>query len=186
MDTQLAHSFVLSEIWDIPYGRGRRFGSNLNPVLDTILGGWGLGGILTWTTGRPFNITVNGDPANSGQVDRANLVGDPYAVPGGQRVAQWFNTAAFQANQPYTFGNLGRNSMIGPGFFNLDSSLMKEATLLKVKEQPINIQFRWEFFNILNHPNFGFPGSTFGTPTFGQLTNASNGRKMQVGLKVIF
>jgi hypothetical protein len=63
---------------------------------------------------------------------------------------------------------------------------MKEATPFKMKEQPVVAQFRWEFFNILNHPNFGFPGSTFGTPTFGQLTNASTGRKMQVGLKLIF
>jgi hypothetical protein len=186
LDTQLTHSFVLSEIWDLPYGRGRRFGANLNPVLNTFLGGWSLGGILTLTTGHPFNVTVNGDPANSGQVDRANLVGDAYAVPGGQRVSQWLNTAAFQANAPFTYGNLGRNILTGPGFFNLDSSLMKEATPFKVREQPVLMQFRWEFFNILNHPNFGFPGSTVGTPTFGQLTNAANGRKMQVGLKIIF
>ena len=186
LDTQLAHSFVLSEIWEVPYGRGRRFGSGLNPVVNTVLGGWSLGGILTLTTGHPYNITVNGDPANSGQTDRANLVGDPNAVPGGRSVAQFFNTAAFQANQPYTYGNLGRNSMIGPGFSNLDCSLMKEATPFRVKEQPVNTQFRWEFFNIFNHPNFGFPGGTIGTPTFGQLTNASNGRKMQVGLKFIF
>jgi hypothetical protein len=177
---------VLSEIWDLPYGRGRRFGANLNPVLNTFLGGWSLGGILTLTTGHPFNVTVNGDPANSGQTDRANLVGDAYTVPGGQRVSQWLNTAAFQANAPFTYGNLGRNILTGPGFFNLDSSLMKEATPFKVKEQPVLMQFRWEFFNILNHPNFGFPGSTVGTPTFGQLTNAANGRKMQVGLKIIF
>ena len=133
LDTQVAHSFVLSEIWEVPYGRGRRFGSNLNPVVNTILGGWSLGGILTLTTGHPFNVTVSGDPANCGQTDRANLVGDPYAVPGGQRVLQWLNTAAFQANQPFTFGNLGRNSLIGPGFFNLDSSLMKEATPFKLE-----------------------------------------------------
>jgi hypothetical protein len=186
LDTQLAHSFVLSEIWDLPYGRGRRFGSNLNPVVNTILGGWSLGGILTLTTGRPFNVTVNGDPANSGQTDRANLVGDPNAVPGGRRVAEFFNTAAFQANQPFTYGNLGRNAMIGPGFSNLDCSLMKEATPFTIKDQPVDVQFRWEFFNIFNHPNFGFPGGTLGTPTFGQLTSANDGRKMQVGLKFIF
>jgi hypothetical protein len=150
------------------------------------LGGWSLGGILTLTTGRPFNITVNGDPANSGQTDRANLVGDPNAVPGGRGVAEFFNTKAFQANLPFTYGNLGRNAMLGPGFSNLDCSLMKEATPFKVKDQPVDLQFRWEFFNIFNHPNFGFPGGTLGTPTFGQLTNASNGRKMQVGLKFIF
>jgi hypothetical protein len=186
LDTQLAHSFVFSEIWDLPYGRGRRFGSNLNPAVNTILGDWSFGGILTLTTGRPFNITVNGDPANSGQTDRANLVGDPNAVPGGRRVAEFFNTAAFQPNQPYTYGNLGRNAILGPGFENLDCSLMKEARPFKVKDQPVDLQFRWEVFNIFNHPNFGFPGGALGTPTFGQLTNASNGRKMQAGLKVIF
>ena len=128
LDTQVAHSFVLSEIWDVPFGHGRRFGSNTAPVINAVLGDWSVGGILTLTTGRPFNITVNGDPANSGQTDRANLVGDPYAVPGGSRVAKFFNTAAFAPNQPFTYGNLGRNAMIGPGYENLDFSLLKEAT----------------------------------------------------------
>jgi hypothetical protein len=186
LDTQLAHAFVLSEIWDLPYGRGRQFGSHLHPVLDTFFGGWSLGGILTLTTGRPFNVTVSGNPANSGQTDRADLVGDPYAVPGGSSVAQFFNTAAFQANKPFTYGNLGRNALIGPKFANVDSSLMKRVTLFTVTDQPWDLQFRWEFFNIFNHPNFGFPGTTLGTPTFGQLTSASPGRKMQVGLKLVF
>jgi hypothetical protein len=186
LDTQLAHSFVLSEIWELPYGRGKRFGANLHPVLNTMFGGWSAGGILTLTTGRPFNVTVSGDPANAGQTDRANLVGDPNAVPGGRRVAEFFNTGAFQANAPFTYGNLGRNALIGPAFSNLDCSLMKEGTVLKLWDQPLDLQFRFEFFNIFNHPNFGFPGSAFGTPTFGQLTNAAQGRKMQAGLKVIF
>ena len=110
-------------------GRGRRFGSHLPSVVDAILGGWSMGGILTLTTGRPFNVTVNGDPANSGQTNRADLVGDPYAVPGGSSVRQFFNTAAFQANRPFTYGNLGRNALIGPAFSNVDASLMKEARL---------------------------------------------------------
>jgi hypothetical protein len=186
LDTQVAHSFVFSEIWDLPYGHGRRFGSNVAPWINAVLGDWSFGGILTLTTGRPFNITVNGNPANSGQTDRANLIGDPYAVPGGQTVAKFFNTAAFAPNQPYTFGNLGRNAMIGPGFENLDCSLMKQATPFKVKDQPVNLQFRWEVFNLFNHPNFGFPGNVLGTPTFGQLTYANAGRKMQAGLKFIF
>jgi len=129
---------------------------------------------------------VNGDPANSGQTDRADLVGDPTAVPGGSSVAQFFNTADFQANKPFTYGNLGRNALIGPGFANIDSSLMKRAVLFKAGDHPLDLQFRWEFFNLFNHPNFGFPGATFGTPTFGQLTSASQGRKMQVGLKLVF
>ncbi len=186
LDTQLAQSFVASGMWDLPYGHGRRFGSNVAPVVNALLGGWSLGGILTLTSGRPFTVTVSGDPANSGQTDRPNLVGAPYAVPGGQSVAEFFNTAAFAPNQPFTYGDLGRNSMIGPGFGNVDCSLMKQATPFTVKDQPVNLQFRWEVFNLFNHPNFGFPGSVLGTPTFGQLTFANDPRLMQVGLKVIF
>ena len=76
--------------------------------------------------------------------------------------------------------------MIGPSFANADASMMKEAKLFELADQPFEMQFRWEVFNILNHANFGFPGATVGTPTFGQLTNASPGRKMQVGLKLLF
>jgi hypothetical protein len=186
LDTHVAHSFVLSTIWELPFGRGRQFGSNLPSVAEALLGGWSMGGIVTATSGRPFNVTVNGDPANSGQANRADLVGDPNDVPDGRSVRQFFNTAALQANRQYTYGNLGRNAMIGPSFANVDASMMKEAKLFALAEQPFQMQFRWEFFNILNHANFGFPGATVGTPTFGQLTSASPGRKMQVGLKLIF
>ena len=186
LDTQLSQRFVLSEIWDLPFGRGRQIGSHLNPVLNTILGGWSLGSILTLTAGRPFTVTVSGDPANSGQVDRPDFVGDPNAVPGGWSVAEFFNTAAFRANKPFTYGNLGRNTLLGPAYENVDCSLEKQFTLFTARDQPWNLQFRWELFNTFNHPNFGFPGNTLGTPTFGQLTNADPGRKMQVGLKLIF
>ena len=186
LDTHLGQRFVLSAIWDLPFGRGRQFGSGLHPVLDTFLGGWSLGGLLTLTTGRPFNVTVNGDPANSGQTNRADVVGDPYAVSGGGSVAQFFNTAAFRANRQFAFGGLGRNALLGPDFENVDFSIMKRKTLFTAKDQPWDLQFRWELFNAFNHANFGFPGTALGTPTFGQLTNASPARKMQFGLKVIF
>jgi hypothetical protein len=114
------------------------------------------------------------------------VVGDPDDVPGGRTVAQFFNTAAFRANQQFTFGSLGRNALLGPDFENVDFSMMKRTTLFTAADQPWDLQFRWELFNAFNHTNFGFPGGTLGTPTFGQLTNASPGRKMQFGLKVIF
>jgi hypothetical protein len=75
---------------------------------------------------------------------------------------------------------------LGPDFQNFDFSLMKQATLFTASDQPVDLQFRWELFNVFNHANFGFPGGTLGTPTFGQLTSASPARKMQFGLKVIF
>jgi hypothetical protein len=151
-----------------------------------LVGDWSLQGIETFTTGHPFTLTVNGTPSNSGETDRPNVVGNWRSVPGGQTLQEWFNTSAFAANAAYTFGNLGRNNLIGPNFENIDCSVVKQGTLFKLKEQPWNLQFRWEFFNVLNHPNFQFPGFTLGTPTFGEITAADNPRQMQVALKVVF
>lgn len=185
-DTHLSQRFVVSGIWDLPFGRGMKFGGDMHPVADAILGGWSLGSLVTLTAGRPFNVTVNGDPANSGQTNRADVVGDWRNVPGGSSVSQFFNTAAFARNQPFSYGNLGRNSLIGPSYQNVDFSMMKRTTLFSTGDQPWDLQLRWEVFNLFNHTNFGFPGGTLGNPTFGQLTSASPGRKMQGGIKIIF
>jgi hypothetical protein len=186
LDTQLKHAFVFSGLWELPYGRGRQFGANIAPWANAVLGGWGLNGIVTLTGGRPFTVTVNGTPSNSGQTDRANIIGNPYAVPGGRSVAKYINTAAFAANPPYTWGNEQRNSIIGPPFKDVDFSLSKEASLFNVKDQPVNLQFRWDVFNSFDHPNFGFPGNVLGTPTFGQLTFANDPRQMQFAMKLVF
>jgi len=96
------------------------------------------------------------------------------------------STAAFAPNAAYTYGNMGRNAIIGPNYENIDCDVVKQGTLFKVRDQPVNLQFRWEFFNVLNHPNFGFPGGTLGTSTFGQITAADPARLMQVAMKVVF
>jgi len=186
LDTHLAHRVVTSGIWELPFGKGAAFANDMNPVLNKIVRGWSATGIMTLTTGRPYTLSVQGNPANSSSVNRPDVVGDPYALPGGPSVAQFFNRAAFRANQPFTYGNLGRNALIGPAFQNADFSLMKRETIFSASDRPIDVQFRWELFNVLNHANFGFPGTTLGTPTYGQLTNSSPARKMQFGLKLIF
>ncbi len=186
LDTQLKQSFVFSGLWDVPYGRGKQFGTNVAPWVNAVLGGWGLDAIVTVTSGRPFTVTVNGTPSNSGQTDRANIVGDPNAVSGGRTVAHYFNTSAFAANPPFTYGNEQRNSIIGPDYSDLDCALEKEATLFNVKDQPVNLQFRWDVFDAFNHPTFGFPGNVLGTPTFGQLTRANDPRQMQLALKLVW
>lgn len=186
LDTDLAQSLAVSALWDIPYGQGRRFGSNLASWANVVLGGWSLDGILSKTSGNPFSVTVNGNPSNSGQTDRANIVGNPYSVPGGQRKAEFINTAAFAANAPYTYGDEQRNSIIGPRYTDIDSSLTKEATLFSVKDSPVKFQFRWDVFDIVNHPNYNTPGNSFGTPTFGQITSANSPRQMQFVAKLIF
>ncbi len=186
LDTQLSQAFVFSGLWQLPYGHGRRFGSNIAPWANAVLGGWGLDSIVSLSSGRYFTVTVNGTPSNSGQTDRANIVGNPNAVPGGRRVAEFTNTAAFAANAPYTYGDEQRNSILGPDYKDVDFSLSKEGTMFSVKDQPVNLQFRWDVFDAFNHPNFQLPGNVLGTPTFGKLTAADDPRQMQVALKIIF
>lgn len=186
LDTQLKQAFVFSGLWDLPFGHGRKLGSSMAPWANIVLGGWGLDSIVTVTSGRPFTVTVNGTPSNSGQTDRANIVGDPNAVPGGRTVKEFFNTAAFAPNAPFTYGNEQRNSIIGPDYSDVDFALEKEATLFSVKDQPVNLQFRWDIFDAFNHPTYGFPSNVLGTPSFGQLTLANSPRQMQLAAKLIW
>jgi hypothetical protein len=184
--TNLSQSFVFSGLWQLPYGHGRRFGANSAPWTDAVLGGWSLDSIVSLSSGRYFTVTVNGTPSNSGQTDRANIVGNPNAVPGGRRVAEFINTAAFAANAPYTYGNEQRNSILGPNYRDLDFSLSKEGTMFSVKDQPVNLQFRWDVFDAFNHPNFQLPGNVLGTTSFGKISAADDPRQMQLALKIIF
>ncbi len=186
LNTNISQVFVVSGLWQLPLGHGRRFGSNIAPWANAMLSGWELSSIVSLSSANNFTVTVNGTPSNSGQTDRANIVGDPNAVPGGRTVNEFFNTAAFQANAPFTYGNERRNSILGPDFKDLDFSLSKTGTMFRVKDQPVNLQFRWDVFNAFNHPNFGFPGNVLGTPTFGKITSADDPRQMQMALKVIF
>ena len=110
--------FVGSAIYALPFGRGKTWGANWNRVTDAFLGGWSGGPILTVNTGMPLNLSVVGDPSNTGQHDRPNVVGDwQLANP---TVHEWFNTAAFVPNAKYTYGDAGRNILLTPGLVNLD------------------------------------------------------------------
>lgn len=183
LDNQhIQHRFVSSYIWQLPFGQGRRWGADWNGVTDAILGGWSVGGILTLSSGQPFTLTVRGDPANTGDQNRPNQVGDPERPGGVDKVIQYFNTGAFAPNQPFTFGNVGRNTMIGPPFYNLDFSTMKDFRLT----EEVILQFRFEAFNFFNTPHFGEPGNQLGTATFGRITSAGRPRNLQFGLKIIF
>jgi hypothetical protein len=186
---ELAQSFVASGLWDLPYGHGRAFGATSAPWVDAILGGWSLDSIIDVEGGRPFSVTVNGTPSNSGQTDRANIVPgqNPNAPPpGGRTVTNWLNKAAFAANAAYTYGDEQRNSLVGPNYRDLDFALSKTGKMFSLKDQPVNLQFRWDVFNSFNHPNFEYPVATLGTGTFGDITAANDQREMQLALKVIF
>jgi hypothetical protein len=179
----IPHRFVLSGVYDLPFGKGRHWGGNLHPVANAIFGGWSVGSIVVWAAGEPYSITVPGNPANIGDrviVNRPNLVGDPYGLD--RSLQQDFNRAAFVANAQYTLGNLGRNTMRNRPDFNWDFSALKDFRLA----EQLRLQFRFEAFHASNTPRFGQPGASLGTAAFGTITGADTPRNLQLGLKLIW
>jgi hypothetical protein len=177
------HRFVLSGIYDLPFGRGRAIGSNMNRVAHALAGGWAVGSIVTLASGRPYSLTVQGNPANTGTigiVNRPNVVGDPHGAV--RTLQQDFNTAAFRPNDRFTIGSLGRNTMRQRGFFVWDFSAMKDFRL----QERLALQFRFEAFQFTNTPRFGQAGNVVGTNNFGQITSADTPRNLQFGLKLIW
>jgi hypothetical protein len=139
-------------------------------------------------TGFPFTISVFGDTANAGTLlgenpVRANSTGAPVFVSGDRTAAKWFNTAAFAAPPAFTFGNLGRNSVYGPGLQTLDLAIVREFGLT----ERARFTFRGEMFNALNHTNLGTPNRFVNTPQFGTITEAATpGREVQLSARISF
>ncbi|HYK62574.1 MAG TPA: carboxypeptidase regulatory-like domain-containing protein [Bryobacteraceae bacterium] len=133
--------------------------------------GWQLSGIYTLASGLPITPFWNGTaPSGSGETsnDRPDVIGNPNDGP--KRRDAWFNTAAFVAPVPGTFGNAGRNSIIGPRTNSADFSVLKTT---QIRER-MNLQFRSEFFNIFNHPNFALPNATFNSSGFGTIASTAD------------
>ena len=139
-------------------------------------------------TGYPLTVSVFGDTANAGTLlgenpIRADLTGQPAFPAGTHTTAQWFNPAAFAAPSAYKFGNLGRNTVGGPGMQLLDLALTWEFRIT----ESTGLQFRTEFFNALNHTNLGTPNRFVNTPQFGTITMAMHpGREIQFGARLTF
>jgi len=177
----MTQHFVGSAVYDLPFGKGRTWGSGWNRTMNGLFGGWSAGPIVTVNTGMPLNLTVNGEPSNNGDPsDRPNVVGNwQLANP---TVQEWFNTAAFVANGKYTYGNAGRNILRGPGLVNLDIGAHKS---FRITER-VTGQLRLESFNATNTPALRAPNTQVGNPSFGQISSAGTPRDNQVGLKFIF
>lgn len=179
------HRFVLSYLYELPFGVGRRFVSS--GVAARILEGWQVNGIYTAQSGQPFTPILAVDNSNTGQFfDRPDIVGDPYApgadCPQTRTVNCWVNPAAFARPAPFTFGNAGRGSLRGPGYHNLDFSLVKNTPIAGNRM----VQLRLEMFNVFNRPNFDNPTRTALTPLFGKIFSAGASRQVQIGLRYVF
>jgi hypothetical protein len=150
-------------------------------------GGWQSSGIWSWRSGTPFNITSDQDRPFSGVgLDRADLVGNPNIAGDrtrGQIINQYFNTSAFALNAPGTFGNVPRNYITGPSFFNVDFSMQKSFQPL----ERVRVTLRGDFFNIFNNVYLNAPGaSVSSTSTFGKVSSAGDPRILQIALRVHF
>ncbi|MGI8961291.1 MAG: carboxypeptidase regulatory-like domain-containing protein [Bryobacteraceae bacterium] len=178
--------WVVSFDYELPFGRGRRYLTS-NRLLDLAFGGWHLGGIYTLASGFPFSPLLGYDPSNTGDqgVVRADRIADGNLLRGQRDPNLWFDINAFPLPIGYTFGNSGRNVLIGPGVNLLDGSIRKEFVTTETQR----LEFRAEFFNMLNHPNFSLPDNFIddGPGAAGVITSvALPMRQIQFGLKYRF
>jgi Carboxypeptidase regulatory-like domain/TonB-dependent Receptor Plug Domain len=174
------HMLWINAVYELPFGRDKRFLSDLPLVGDAFLGGWQLSAINSFVSGAPLSISIPGATLGNGWGTRANLVGDPDVSD--PSAAQWFNTAAFAAPDARQYGNSPIGVIEGPAAHILDLGLMKSFRFGVGRY----VQVRIEAYNALNKVNFGNPGTTFGTTSFGQILSSGAARTMQLGVKLVF
>jgi hypothetical protein len=177
----IRHRFVLSAVYDIPtFVKGG--------FAEKFARGWQVTTLYQAQSGFPFTISVFGDTANTGTVlgenpDRANYTGQPIFPSGSQTAGEWFNPRAFAAPAPYTFGNLGRNTVYGPGMQTLDFAVGRNFAIT----ESARLNIRMEAFNGLNKVNLGTPNRFVNTAQFGTITESSTpGRQIQLSARVSF
>jgi hypothetical protein len=176
------HRFVISYVWDLP----RLAHQNL--FVRTLAGGWQLTGIFTAQSGGPLTVLAGKDQSSTGiGVDRAQFVSTDVYGPGAcgstGPCVNFLNPAAFGLPAVGTFGNVGKGSLRGPNLYNWDTGLFKEFPL---SAERLRLQFRAEFFNVLNHTNFMDPKVTYSSGGFGTITSANDPRIGQLALKLLF
>lgn len=178
-DFNHANVASISGLWKLP-------GKYDNAFARTLLSSWNLVGIVSLRSG--FSLTVYSDVDNSLSgvgSDRPDLIANPHLASGrsrGQQVAEWLSTAAFAPNALGTFGNVGRNAFVGPGYADTDLGLHKDFSLA----EKLTAQFRFEMFNAFNRVNLQAPNNYIDSPTFMQISSASQPRVLQLALRFIW
>jgi len=178
----VAQRLVASFVWNLPFGKGERFGGDASGFKQALIGGWQLNGIYLLQGGFPISIFAadTGGVLDTFGTNRADIVGDIHS--GGGSITQWFNTKAFAQPALGAFGTSGRSILRGPGINNLDLALFKNFFLPK----SAIVQFRVEAFNAFNHPQFSGVSQNISDSNFGVVTSARPGRVVQLGAKLIW
>ncbi len=187
----IRHNFSYSLVYALPFGNGQRFLTNASGLTEKLLGGWQLASLAIVHTGIAATVYIGENTFGNGNFtnQRPNYVAGVSEYAANPTVNDWLNPAAFSLPANGTFGNVGRNTFFGPSFVQVDTSLLKETPIT----EGTHLEFRAEIFNVLNHPNFAEPNSTFGTPAFGQIFQTfgatlgfGTSRQIQLALKYIF
>ncbi len=166
--------FNANVIYQLPFGPGKEY-LNQPGILSRIAGDWQLTSVALARTGFPVNVLVNRSAANTPDGNttdqRPDLVpGVSLIPPRGRSIGEWINPAAFAVPANGTWGNAPRDLLRGPGAWQIDLGVAKSIPF----GERVNLEFRTEFFNILNHPQYGLPQATFGVPGFGSITQTVN------------
>jgi hypothetical protein len=170
------NQFLLSGVYNIPFGHDRAFGKALNPLINALFADWDVGGILMLQSGIPISIS------------RPSVSNGASAHLDNPSVDRWFTTSVFTIAPPFTFGNVGPvlpDVRTAPTR-NVDAVIVKNFKWV-LSERSINVQFRSEFFNLFNHAQFGAPNGNPSSQSFGKVTTLANApRDIQFALKILF
>ena len=180
------HALTLVHAWDLPFGKGRRWASDMHPVVDGVIGGWRFSGITTLLSGPAFTPSISFAPLLNTDFSgvRPDIIGNPHVSSPNRGL--WFNPNAYTApQQPFSDGTASKGSLRGPAEYVFDLSLSKDFRIAEGK----TLEFRWENFNAFNHTNLGLPDATVDDSTAGVITGLVIGatmRQMQLGLHFHF
>ncbi|MBL8212051.1 MAG: TonB-dependent receptor [Bryobacterales bacterium] len=186
-DIDVAHRLTLGYVYELPWGRGRKFGSSWSRPMDLLIGSWQLNGITTFASGTPLQMTASNSAGIFNMVTRPNNNGQSAKVDGPvhQRLSRYFNPAVFSQPAPFTFGNLSPRvaDLRNDGIRHFDLSLFKDFNLT----ERLRLQLRGEALNAFNTPRFGGPNTSVTSSTVGVITGQANSpRQIQLGLKLLF
>ncbi|MDX2178298.1 MAG: carboxypeptidase regulatory-like domain-containing protein [Bryobacteraceae bacterium] len=176
-NSDIRHRVNIASSYQLPFGK------NITGPARFIVAGWEVGGLMVLQSGLPFTVTVAGSPSNTGSGSRANPVDGVSPNVDNPSINRWFNPAAYTTPAAFTWGTLGRNTLRGPGIANFDLSAAKKFVFTESK----SLQFRTEFFNAFNHPQFGLPAGQIGVATAGTITSTQRAnRQIQFALRFAF
>jgi hypothetical protein len=175
-NTDLRHNFSLSLLYQLPFGAGEKYGTNMSGVSQAILGGWSVNTIFVAQSGYPLGMTMSTNQSGTSFGNRPNRVCDGELDD--PTVQKWFDTNCFVAPPVGVLGDAARTTLFGPGRWNADLAISKKWDRL---------QFRAEIFNVFNHAQFAVPGTAVGSPTFGVITSTvKSSRQVQLAVKYVF